>query len=83
MFLLPEQGLVLPGELVIGGGQPYLHIRGPLGAFSSGVGSNRFSRDYARGKNWWFKVPASMKLHLPWTASKMDRGKGSDSAYHR
>jgi len=58
--LLPEQGLVLPGDLAIGA-DSHTCTYGALGAFSSGVGSTDLAAIMLEGK-LWFKVPASMKL---------------------
>ncbi|NPV89992.1 MAG: 3-isopropylmalate dehydratase large subunit [Firmicutes bacterium] len=58
--LLPELGLVLPGELVIGA-DSHTCTYGALGAFSTGVGSTDMAAGMALGENW-FKVPESIKL---------------------
>ncbi len=58
--LLPEQGLVLPGDLVIGA-DSHTCTYGALGAFSTGVGSTDLAAAMATGK-LWLKVPESLKL---------------------
>jgi 3-isopropylmalate/(R)-2-methylmalate dehydratase large subunit len=59
-ILLPEQGLVLPGDLVIGA-DSHTCTYGALGAFATGVGSTDLAAAMLRGE-LWFKVPATMKL---------------------
>lgn len=56
--LLPEQGLVLPGDLVIGA-DSHTCTYGALGAFSTGVGSTDAGVGMAVGKAW-FKVPETI-----------------------
>jgi len=58
--LLPEQGLVLPGDLVIGA-DSHTCTYGALGAFSTGVGSTDVAAAMATGE-CWFRVPESMKF---------------------
>ena len=60
--LLPEQGHIRPGEVIIG---PDSHTctYGAFGAFSTGVGSTDLAAAIATGE-LWFKVPASMKFIL-------------------
>ncbi len=58
--LLPEIGLVLPGDLVIGA-DSHTCTYGALGAFSTGMGSTDLAAAYATGE-CWFKVPESMKF---------------------
>jgi 3-isopropylmalate/(R)-2-methylmalate dehydratase large subunit len=60
--LLPEQGHIRPGEVIIG---PDSHTctHGAFAAFSTGVGSTDLAAAIATGK-LWFKVPASMKFVL-------------------
>lgn len=58
--LLPEQGLVLPGDLVIGA-DSHTCTYGAVGAFSTGVGSTDMAAAMATGEAW-FKVPESIKF---------------------
>lgn len=58
--LLPEQGLVLPGEVIIGG-DSHTCTYGALGTFSIGVGSTDIAAGMALGE-LWFKVPESIKF---------------------
>jgi len=58
--LLPELGLVLPGDLVIGA-DSHTCTYGALGAFATGVGSTDMAAGMALGEAW-FKVPESIQL---------------------
>src|SRR3989338_8911485 len=58
--ILPEQGHILPGELIIGA-DSHTCTYGALGAFSTGVGSTDLAAALATGK-LWFKVPESIKF---------------------
>ncbi len=58
--LLPEEGLVVPGDLVVGA-DSHTCTYGALGAFSTGVGSTDVAAAMATGE-CWFKVPESMKF---------------------
>lgn len=58
--LLPEKGIVLPGDLVIGA-DSHTCTYGALGAFATGVGSTDIAACYLTGKAW-FKVPDTMKF---------------------
>lgn len=58
--LLPEQGIVASGDLVIGA-DSHTCTYGALGAFSTGVGSTDVASAMATGE-CWFKVPESMKF---------------------
>jgi len=58
--LLPEEGLVVPGDLVIGA-DSHTCTYGALGAFATGVGSTDVAAAMATGE-CWFKVPESMKF---------------------
>lgn len=58
--LLPEKGLVLPGDLIIGA-DSHTCTYGALGAFSTGVGSTDVAACYLTGKAW-FKVPETIKF---------------------
>ncbi len=71
--LLPEQGLVLPGDLLIGA-DSHTCTYGALGAFATGVGSTDVAAAMATGQ-CWFKVPESMKFIYygrlnPWVGGK-------------
>jgi 3-isopropylmalate/(R)-2-methylmalate dehydratase large subunit len=71
--LLPEQGLVGAGDLVIGA-DSHTCTYGALGAFSTGVGST----DMAAGmisQTCWFKVPAALKFVLKGKPAKYICGK--------
>lgn len=59
-ILLPEEGIVVPGDLVIGA-DSHTCTYGALGAFATGVGSTDVASAIATGE-CWFKVPESMKL---------------------
>lgn len=58
--LLPEEGLVKPGDLVIGA-DSHTCTYGALGAFSTGVGSTDLSVVWSTGKIW-LKVPKTIKI---------------------
>ena len=60
--LLPEKGLVAPGEAVIGA-DSHTCTYGALGAFSTGVGSTDMAAGMATGEAW-FKVPSAIKFEL-------------------
>ena len=60
--LLPEKGLVAPGEVIIGA-DSHTCTYGAFGAFSTGVGSTDMAVAMATGKVW-FKVPAAIKFNL-------------------
>ncbi len=58
--LLPEQGLVLPGDVIIGA-DSHTCTYGALGAFATGVGSTDMAAAMATGEAW-FKVPETIKF---------------------
>jgi 3-isopropylmalate/(R)-2-methylmalate dehydratase large subunit len=58
--LLPERGIVVPGDLVIGA-DSHTCTYGALGAFATGVGSTDLAAAMLTGK-LWFKVPETMKV---------------------
>jgi len=58
--LLPEKGVVVPGDLVIGA-DSHTCTYGALGAFATGVGSTDAAFAMMTGKAW-FKVPTSIKF---------------------
>ncbi|OPY67848.1 MAG: 2,3-dimethylmalate dehydratase large subunit [Syntrophorhabdaceae bacterium PtaU1.Bin034] len=71
--LLPEQGLVLPGDVVIGA-DSHTCTYGALGAFSTGMGSTDVTYGMVMG-SIWFKVPESIKFVCsgewqPWVTGK-------------
>lgn len=71
--LLPEQGLVAPGEVIIGA-DSHTCTYGAVGAFATGVGSTDMACAMATGETW-FKVPASIKVELTGKLSKWVCGK--------
>ncbi len=71
--LLPEMGLVLPGDVIIGA-DSHTCTYGAMGAFATGVGSTDLAAAMITGTTW-FRVPASMKLVYhgqlkPWVGGK-------------
>jgi 3-isopropylmalate/(R)-2-methylmalate dehydratase large subunit len=60
--LLPEKGLVLPGDLVIGA-DSHTCTYGALAAFATGMGSTDIAAGMATG-NCWFRVPAALRFIL-------------------
>ncbi len=60
--LLPEQGLVTAGDVIIGA-DSHTCTYGALGAFSTGMGSTDIAAGMARGISW-FKVPSALKFVL-------------------
>ncbi|MHC5157786.1 MAG: 3-isopropylmalate dehydratase large subunit [Planctomycetota bacterium] len=66
--LLPEQGHIRPGEVIVGG-DSHTCTYGAFGAFSTGIGSTDLAASIATGV-LWFKVPASMKFTLNGSFSK-------------
>ena len=71
--LLPEQGLVTAGDLVIGA-DSHTCTYGALGAFSTGVGSTDMACGMATGKAW-FKVPSAIRIVLHRSLRKYVSGK--------
>ncbi len=71
--LLPEQGLVLPGDIVIGA-DSHTCTYGALGAFATGVGSTDVAAAMITGEAW-FKVPETIRFVYkgtlqPWVSGK-------------
>ncbi|MDD3776987.1 MAG: 3-isopropylmalate dehydratase large subunit [Actinomycetota bacterium] len=71
--LLPEQGLVVAGDLIVGA-DSHTCTYGALGAAATGVGSTDLAVAMATGK-LWFRVPESMKFVYsgelkPWVTGK-------------
>jgi 3-isopropylmalate/(R)-2-methylmalate dehydratase large subunit len=89
--ILPEKGLVVPGDLVIGA-DSHTCTYGALGAFSTGVGSTDLGVIFATGRTW-LKVPSTIRLDYegrlrPWVGGKdlilFTLGElGTDSAVYR
>ncbi|MGB9680356.1 MAG: 3-isopropylmalate dehydratase large subunit [Thermoanaerobacteraceae bacterium] len=71
--LLPEKGLVLPGDVVIGA-DSHTCTYGALTCFSTGVGSTDMAAAMATGKAW-FKVPEAIKFVLKGKKPKWVSGK--------
>ena len=71
--LLPEKGLVVPGDVIIGA-DSHTCTHGALGAFSTGMGSTDISFAIITGGNW-FKVPESIKVVLKGKPGKHVYGK--------
>ena len=71
--LLPEKGLVVAGDLVIGA-DSHTCTYGALGAFSTGVGSTDMAAGMVTGKAW-FKVPSAIKFELVGKPAKWVSGK--------
>ena len=71
--LLPEKGLVVPGDVVIGA-DSHTCTYGALGAFSTGIGSTDMAAGMATGKAW-FKVPDAIKFILIGKPSHFVSGK--------
>ena len=71
--LLPEKGLVIPGDVIIGA-DSHTCTHGALGAFSTGMGSTDISFSIITGGNW-FKVPETIKVNLVGKPGKHIYGK--------
>ena len=71
--LLPEEGLTVPGDLIIGA-DSHTCTYGAVGAFSTGVGSTDLAAVFIRGRIW-FKVPESMKFIYSGKLNKWVGGK--------
>lgn len=71
--LLPEKGLVIPGDVIIGA-DSHTCTHGALGAFSTGMGSTDLAYAMITGKNW-FKVPESIKVEIVGKPSEHIYGK--------
>jgi 3-isopropylmalate/(R)-2-methylmalate dehydratase large subunit len=71
--LLPEAGIVLPGDLVVGA-DSHTCTYGALGAYATGMGSTDLARAYIDGK-CWLKVPASLKFIYKGKLNKWVGGK--------
>ncbi len=71
--ILPEQGLVVPGDLMVGG-DSHSCTNGALGAFATGVGSTDLASVLALGEVW-LRVPASQKFVYHGTPPRWVMGK--------
>jgi len=71
--LLPEQGLIRPGSLIMGA-DSHTCTYGALGAFATGVGSTDMAAVWAIGENW-FRVPETVKVELSGTPGEWIDGK--------
>src|SRR4030067_120120 len=71
--LLPEEGLVVPGDLIIGA-DSHTDTYGALGAFSTGVGSTDFAVAMVLGEVW-LKVPETIKFVYTGKLPKFVSGK--------
>ena len=71
--LLPEKGLVVPGDVIIGA-DSHTCTHGALGAFSTGMGSTDLAFAMITGGNW-FKVPETIKVNLSGKPGKYTTGK--------
>lgn len=71
--LLPEKGLVVAGDVVIGA-DSHTCTYGALGAFSTGVGSTDMAAGMVTGKAW-FKVPSAIRFNLTGKPKKWVSGK--------
>ena len=71
--LLPEKGLVIPGDVIIGA-DSHTCTHGALGAFSTGMGSTDLAYAMVTGGNW-FKVPESIKVVFSGKPQKFVTGK--------
>ena len=71
--LLPEQGLVLPGDVVIGA-DSHTCTYGALGAFATGMGSTDIAAAMATG-DIWMKVPPTIKMVYSGSLGKWVMGK--------
>ena len=71
--LLPEKGLVVAGDVVIGA-DSHTCTYGALGAFSTGVGSTDMAAGMATGKAW-FKVPSAIRVTLSGSLPEWVSGK--------
>ncbi|SUP44006.1 3-isopropylmalate dehydratase large subunit [Veillonella criceti] len=71
--LLPEQGLVAPGDMIIGA-DSHTCTYGALGAFATGVGSTDAGVAMAMGQTW-FKVPEAIKVELTGMPNRWVTGK--------
>jgi len=71
--LLPEKGLVVPGDVIIGA-DSHTCTHGALGAFSTGMGSTDISFALITGGNW-FKIPEAIKVVFSGKPNELIYGK--------
>ena len=71
--LLPEKGLVKPGDLVIGA-DSHTCTYGGIGAFSTGLGSTDIACGMVLGR-LWFKVPSTIRVNIEGAMPRWIRGK--------
>ncbi len=79
--LLPEQGVVGPGDVIIGA-DSHTCTYGALGAFATGVGSTDAAVGMATGEAW-FKVPAVIKFNVTARLAPVGERQGRHPAHHR
>ena len=70
---LPEKGLILPGEVILGA-DSHTCTGGALGAFATGVGSTDLAAAWALGETW-FRVPPTIRVLVEGEASPWVTGK--------
>lgn len=71
--ILPEKGLVAPGEVIIGA-DSHTCTYGAVGAFATGVGSTDLGASMATG-NTWFKVPSAIQVNITGKPNALVKGK--------
>lgn len=76
--LLPEQGIVVPGQVIIGA-DSHTCTYGALGAFSTGIGSTDMAIGMATGQ-CWFKIPSAIKCNI--IGKKQPHVSGKDVILH-
>jgi 3-isopropylmalate/(R)-2-methylmalate dehydratase large subunit len=79
--ILPEEGLVVPGDLVVGA-DSHTCTYGALGAFSTGMGSTDIAYAIATGETW-LRGPSLHEVHLLRKTFPVGNGQRPDFAYHR
>lgn len=63
--VLPEQGLIKPGEVIVGA-DSHTCTYGAFGAFATGMGATDLAMIYATGQTW-FMIPRTIKIHVQGT----------------
>ncbi len=79
--VLPENGLTLPGEIIIGA-DSHTCTYGAFNSFSTGMGSTDIAAAMALGTTW-VRVPPSIKVVYTGTLPDRHRRERPDSAHHR